>query len=191
MPDESFPLPPRVKVWIEEKLGPPVGAVLIFALLRLVLEWAAEAHWVVGLMATLVLTVPLVLLLKSVRQKLYSQYSHMVAGSLILVTALMAIAVFSSASALLYHWRPQSYSGKPVLAMGTFADYYFWHAVDAIPGLRLWDSFGATAALQQSGFMAGLLLLIFRAVVLATLMAAFAEWFASQRKPAINKVAAG
>jgi len=171
------------RAWIERHVGPWFGAVLVFGLLRTVLEWTARLHWVVGLATTLVLAAFLAALLLGWRKKAYVQYSSKHsrndAGVLLLSTVLMAIAVFAAVSMLIYQFRPYSYTGASDISMTSFTDYYGWLTLDAIPGIRFSDTFHVSRPLEHHGLTPAICLLAFRLLVLNTLLSALKEWLRS------------
>lgn len=170
----------RQEAWVDKYIGPWFGAIFLFAILRVLLEKAANVHWAVGLVATLVFAALLTALLLGWRRRIYmkysSEHSRNDAGVLLLSTVLLAIVVFAAFSTLIYQFSPQSYSGRSVISMGTLTDYYGWVTLDAIPGIRFSDTFHVARPLEHHGLVAASCLLIFRLLVLGTLLKALKEW---------------
>jgi len=182
---ESFelPVPPRLKKWFEDNVNPWLGAVFLAGLLHWGVNAAMRLHWILGLILTLVLALVLMALLAGWRQQLYKKYSWPMAGALLLVTTVVALVVFSAISSLIYRLDVGAYSGLPTITNDGFFNFYFWHTVDALPGLDLWGVYGAPPPpIHQHGFLAGSTLLCFRAVVLTIILASLKDWFTRSRK---------
>jgi hypothetical protein len=98
-------------------------------------------------------------------------------------TVILAVEVFASLSAMLNAYQPGAFSGPSTPIRPDFVIFYLYHFVDSLPGLKLWDTFSVPAfPYRQQTFAAGVLLLIFRAVVLATILGAVKDWISSKRK---------
>jgi hypothetical protein len=84
---------------------------------------------------------------------------------------------------MLSAYQPSAFSGPSKPIRDVFVNFYFYHFVDSLPGLKLWDTFSVPAfPYRQQTFAAGVLLLIFRTVVLATILGALKDWISSERK---------
>jgi hypothetical protein len=179
----------RQQEWVDKNVGPWIGALLLFALLRGLLQVAGKVHWIVGLGATLALAIVLALLLLGWRQKIYAkqQQSRNDVAVLLFSTLLMAVAVFAAVSMLIFRFQPGAYTGAPEISMSTFTDYYVWLTADALPGIRFSDTFGVKRPLDHHGVIAAVCLLAFRGLVLSTLLKAFKDWLTASARPVDTK----
>ena len=184
----------RHRAWIDRYVGPWFGSLFLFGVLRFLLEKSNALHWAVGLAATLLLAALLGALLLGWRRKVYVQYSarhsRNDAAALLLSTVLLAIAVFSAISMLIYQFRPDAYTGASAISMGTFTDYYAWLTLDALPGIRFSDTFHVLRPLEHHGVGPAVCLLAFQLLVLGTLLAALKEWMHSPTAAAGKTAAA-
>jgi hypothetical protein len=179
MLDSPFAFVPEpLRAWFDEKVAPWLGVFVAFVAIRWGADAATRFNRGLGLVLTTVLAFWLFGLLLGWRGKRYDRtYSRSMRGALWLFTLLAGIAVFSAISVLLVSVWPESFSGPPPIDRNAFTNFYFWHAVDAIPGLKLWDSFDVPPPPHhQRGLAAGTCVLVFRVGVLATLFSTLKNW---------------
>lgn len=174
----GIPVPPQVHRWYKDNVEPWIGALIIAGFLQFGLNTALDIHWGAGLVLTAVLGPCLALLLVAWRRKLYVKYTWPMAGAMLLLTTSFAVVVFAAISTLIYQWDPTTYTAAIEINNGTFTNFYLWHTIDALPGLDLWDTYGAgVPPVRQHGLVAGTTLLCFRALVLSILITAVKDWF--------------
>lgn len=178
------------KAWYSRR-GPDdpglfVGSLIAGPVFLWLLDRAIQFNWILGLCLTLLFSVFLVVLLWGWRRRIYTEYSRSFVGAFLLMTLMLAIVVFSSASMILFRLNPYSYTGTATIEMMMFTRYYVWLALEAIPGIRIADTFNWQRPLQHHGPIASGYLLLFRLVVLATLLKAVKEWLypTTQNAPA-------
>jgi len=161
-----------------------VGSLIAGPVFLLLLDRTIQFNWILGLCLTLLFSVFLAVLLSGWRRRIYREYSRSFVGAFLLMTLMLAIVVFSSASMILFRLNPHSYSGAATIEMMMFTRYYVWLALEAIPGIRIADTFNWQRPLQHHGPIASGYLLLFRLVVLATLLKAVKEWLYPNTQPA-------
>jgi hypothetical protein len=171
----------RSKAWVLERAGVVLGPGFIFIVVRLILNFAGRLHWALELLITLLLAVLLAVVLMGLRgpalDRLRTKHPLRVMIGIFLFVTLLAVTVFSALSLLLLKWHPGSYSGAEAYTPGKFADFYFWHLLESLPGLKLMTTYGIPAPLTHHGAGAATLVLLFRAVVIVRLLAAARSWF--------------
>ena len=174
----------RLKDWSDQRVGPWIGAVFFVALLHGLARLASEFHWTAELAVTLLFAFFAASLLLGWKRKLYvGKYPTATLFGLWLCTLIVAIEVFASLSAMLTAYQPGAFKGPAPPTRDVFVNFYSYHFVDSLPGLKLWDTFSIpTFPYRQQTFAAGVLLLIFRTMVLATILGALKDWISSKRK---------
>jgi hypothetical protein len=153
-----------------------VGSLIAGPVFLWLIDRAIQFNWILGLGLTIFFSFWLAVLLSGWRRKAYTEYSRTFVGAFLLMTLMLAIVVFSSASMILFRLSPHSYTGTATIEMMMFMRYYVWLALEAVPGIRISDTFGWQRPLQHHGAIASGYLLLFRLVVLATLLKAVKEW---------------
>jgi hypothetical protein len=173
----------RLNAWMLERAGLILGPGALFLVIRVILDFAGRLHWALELLITLLLAALLALILTGLRgptlDQLRIQHPLRVTIGIFLFVTLLAVTVFSALSVLLWRWQPDSYSGATAYTPGKFADFYSWHLLESLPGLKLMSTYGISAPVTPHGAEAATLVLLFRAVVIVRLLAAARSWFRS------------
>lgn len=144
------------------------------------IKWAQSQHHVAGLVAAIVALVGVTALLGwTARQKVTSHGfgAHPKLGMAVnlLAVALMASYVFGALSFSLVklgwarydlHRAPSSASPDQQLS-GAIVDFYAWELVDAVPVLKIWDSFPVKKPVTPADATSRALLFAFRVLILA------------------------
>jgi hypothetical protein len=159
-------------------LGPPLLVVGI----HIIAQSASNFHWSVELIVTLVyMVLGAVLLFGWKRRVWFGKQPNSTLFTIWLCTIFFMIESFASASSLLVFYQSSAYTGPNIPSRSALVDLYFYHFIDSIPGLKLWDTFSIPAGpYRQDTLLAGFLLLAFRAVVLAILIGALKDWLRSR-----------
>jgi hypothetical protein len=166
---------PRAIERVFDWLGSIAFPFICFVVLRWLLEATARLHWLASVVVTAFAALLVLMLVVGLKRKAYRQFETRVIIGLFLMTALLAIIVFASASALVYAWDPRTYSGA-IITVGKLSDFYGYMLLDAMPGVQLWDTFQVPPPLSYHGFLPALLLLAFRLAVVVQLIASLKEW---------------
>jgi hypothetical protein len=111
--------------------------------------------------------------------KVSAQYPLRITIAVFPSVMFLAVTVFSALSILLLKWQPDSYSGATAYTPGKFADFYFWHLLESLPGLKLMSTYEIPAPAIPHGVEAATLVPLFRAVVIVRLLAVARSWFRS------------
>jgi hypothetical protein len=167
---------PVERWWYRQKW---LGAIFVVAGLHWLTTVAGHFHWTAELLLTLVFALLGLGLLLGWKSKLYfRQYPKADLAGLWILTVGLVIEVFASLSSFLNTLVPNSYLGPQRIGKDDFINFYFWHFIDALPALKIWDSFAVPPPpYHQQTFLAGLVLIVFRTLVLATLIGAIKDWF--------------
>ena len=169
----------QIEDWISSHIAPWIAPPLMLGGIVWVSVRASEVHWLIDLLVTGLFTIWCASLLIGWKRRMYvAQYPSSLLLTIWLCTAAMAIVVFAAVSSMLTTYQTTAFIYSTNPSRLDFVSFYFYHFIDALPGLRLWDTYSAPAPeLRQHSFLAGTLLLVFRAVVLATLLSALKDWF--------------
>ena len=109
-------------------------------------------------------------------QKLYSQgirWTFLFSISLLLFATLC----FASLSSTLSDWGVVRF--EPAAPHGEFwrlQDFYMWHFLDSIPGLEVPETFLWNKPFQYQDHLTGLLLLLYKVLVILPVIGSFAAW---------------
>jgi hypothetical protein len=101
------------------------------------------------------------------------------------VVAQVAILLFGTVAFLLSEWRAIEFSIEPS-GPGKTADFFAWHLLDSIPGASITKTLRWKEPLGYTGADVGVLLLLFKLVVIAPVIAAFvAFWRYTRPEPKV------
>jgi hypothetical protein len=157
------------------------GALALSAVVFLVLRIAADVHLIAGVVATFVAAILMLALVFGLKDWRKLDFSWSVVSGIFLLATLTAICVFSSASWLLYSVYPDSFSPNPessykVVDAGTLADFYVYLFIDALPGLKLWDTFHVHPPMNYNGLLPAAFIFMFRTFVVVRIVSALKDW---------------
>jgi len=160
-----------------ECVSPIVAPLFLYVGFRTLLIWATNVHWGLGLLLAGLLSALLSLLLLSLNARLYSQFAWRVVVSIFLTATLLAVAIFSAVSFIVYQRIPDSYTAGSEITVEKFTDFYLWILVDSLPGLKIWQTFNVSPPMTYEGFVPALCVFVFRVFIVLRLIKAFGAWF--------------
>jgi hypothetical protein len=174
----------NLDAFVDKRVFPWLAGPMVVVVVHIAATAAANFHWLLDAVVTSVFLVFALLLVLAWRSKsLLKTSSSAELLTLWLCTAFLAIEAFASLSTFVMVAQPAAFIGASSPSRSQFVDFYFYHFVDAIPTLKIWDTFALKPpAFKQSSFAAGLLLFVFRVAVLATLAGALKDWISTTRK---------
>ncbi len=90
----------------------------------------------------------------------------------------------SSLTIILYQGEHLVYTSTDGITPGSLSNSYLWYFVDTIPGLEIWSTFNVDNPVKTDGFLAQLLVFIFRLSIIIPSVMLFKEWLSSRQKKA-------
>jgi hypothetical protein len=150
----------------------------IYEFVLYVLNWALRYRWLFP-----IVTIPFIgfLLLYELQDFKSPQLTIRGAVSSFCITVLIAAIGFGSLSLWLANLGWANHTPEN-LGLFAYNNYYLWQFLDLIPLLKVNDTLGLGAPLQPVGFVAGLPVLAFRALILFVLLKRVREWWAGRNK---------
>jgi hypothetical protein len=181
MPNTASGMPSWIDRLFSRQVAPILLPFFLYVGLRAVLELAAGVHWLMGLIAAVVAAIVAWLLIRGLQKKEYRGFSVPVTIGIFLTAAVFAISAFAAMSTLIYtyypdaYWRGEAFENKEI-NVGRFADFYSYILLDAIPGVKLFDTLQIPAPVSYRGWLPAGLLLVFRVAVVVALIDALKDW---------------
>ncbi len=136
------------------------------------LDQATKLHWLFGLTLSVLIAVLLPFFIRWLWQQPLSTTNlgkHPIQGlvlNLILVV-LVAMVAMTAISYILFEAALVHYTSSYPITSGRLLDYYGWHFVDSVPILEIWSIFDVDAPVKGEGLWTGLLVLVFRVLIIA------------------------
>ena len=151
---------------------------LIFAywFLFIILEWALQYNWLFPFVSIILIGILIFLGLQDLKSP-EAKYFPIRKGVTIFILMIMTASLgFGSFSFWLttQGWANYSLNNLDLLSYNI---YYLWLFLDMIPVLKLNETLGFVAPLQPIGFIAGLPILAFRALVIFELLKSLKTWW--------------
>lgn len=165
---------------------------LLILLVVGVLGKVIRAHWSLGLVFSVVLTIAVVYGIQDFRSHRLERMQGIFAATLMVF---LLIVIFSAISLALYMANVAQYNGfettnvdQAWMTISDFISFYTWQFFKVIPGLEVNNALEWNNALKPSGFVAGAIIVAFRVVVIFVLLKAIKDWWtALPRHAAIAK----
>lgn len=166
-----------------------IGTVLLVAFPLGVLQWAIDNHWALAIPILLILALAVYLSLRDFKtgniRDAQTGNVDTWQGIVALVSILsVIISIFAFLSFVLYRFGAATYQGFPTAVlsegrylMSAFFSFYTWQLFEVIPGLEINEALGWNTPLQKSGFVAGVLVLSFRVVIIYIVLDVFRKWW--------------
>lgn len=175
----------RVDAWVNRH-SLQIGAIGGWALAALAVRasslMAGQVHPLLGAGVALIwigLGIWLTRVLWRARKSLGRTSIWSALGSLALLFMLLTQSFACLAYALqLVHVA--EYSSAIPVDPGILADHYFWHVLDVLPGLRVWETLGVEDRVIEANKVAGLILICFRLLVILPLFGLVKAWWDSE-----------
>ena len=165
-------------------VGLVIVAILLILLQAGLLSIAMKQHWALGFPVIALYCFVVGLTVKDFQTGKFKTWQGIYNIASVL---LLTILGFAYLSFVLNRFNAAHFSGFHTQYMdqttitGDFITFYFWQLFELIPGLKINDAFGLeNPPLENLGFVAGLLLLTFRVVIIFVLLKAFREWWAKR-----------
>lgn len=156
---------------------------LTFAPLAL-LQWAMQHHWAWGFPVVAFYCVVIYAGAREFRAGRLNRWQGVqtIAGGL-----LLTILVFTFLSFALNKFGAAHYQGftwqssdETLSVHFNFINFYLWQLFKLIPGVDINEAFGWKSPLEKFGFVAGLLLILFRVVIVFVFLKGFRDWWAKR-----------
>ncbi len=159
----------------KQSLAVIVGIIFALAgvsLISDVLGAATRLHWIVGLLAAVLLLAVLLWLLWWIRQAPltsmeFGRYPRIGLGLNLLLVTVTAMVAMATLSDILFQQNWARYTSERPITVGLLLDYYGWHLVDSIPVIDVWSVTGIASPAEGVGFLANLLLQVFLVLIIA------------------------
>ena len=167
--------------WSDKHVFPWLAGPFIVAAIHVLARLAAEFHWTIHIALTLTfVSLGFALLLGWRRKSFAKQHSSAEQFTLWLCTAFLLVEAFASISIFVVLAQPSAFTGPDPITRSALVDFYFYHFIEALPALKIWDTFQLTPVpMKQGSFFGGILLLVFRVGVLTTLAGALKDWISN------------
>ena len=141
----------------------------------------AESSTVTGvILAVICLIVAIGFGVRDLRSFEGRRYSAWKGVRIFLLMALIGALVFGEISHLFASFGWATYESGEVSSYD-LTTYYFMILLDLIPGINLLDSLNINMPLKPDGWVAGLMVLLFRAFVVYGVIASFQIWWSNRR----------
>lgn len=145
------------------------------------LQLAIEKHWLLGFPIIVFLGSVVYLGIRGYQEgKINTWQGISTLCSMLLITisvfAYISFA-FNRFGAAHYQGFPAPIINEPKYVLSTFMSFYTWELFEVIPGIRVNDALGFGIPLQRSGDIAGLLVLIFRVIIVFIVLDVFRKWW--------------
>ncbi len=174
-------------MWRSAGFAAPVWIpVVLYTVIRAVLEGAAGLNTVAGLVLSVLFVTAVVLLFEVWRHcGVLVEYSLREFLAILLGFVMVFISLFAVLSSLLYDLDLAEYSssGRPIHP-GSLADFYMWHLIDSIPSLEVWSTLDINNPISSEDRPADLLILAFRTLIITPVIALAGQWFTRRLKGA-------
>ena len=180
----------RIGLWkVVKVVLKAIGTVFLVILPLGILQLAIDQHWLVGIPPLIMLTIAVYLSIKDFKagniRDVQTGNVDTWQGVVALVSILsIIISIFAFLSFVLYRFGAATYQGFPTALfsegrylMGAFFSFYMWQLFEVIPGLNVNEALGWSIPLQKSGFVAGVLVLSFRVVIIYIVLDVFRKWW--------------
>lgn len=180
----------RIGLWkIVTVVLKAIGIVFLVILPLGILQLAIEQHWLVGIPALIMLAMAVVLSIKDFKagniRDAQTGNVDTWQGIVTLVSILaIIVSIFAFLSFVLYRFGAAKYEGFPTALltegrylMSAFFSFYMWQLFEVIPGLDVNEALGWSTPLQKSGFVAGVLVLSFRVLIIYIVLDVFRKWW--------------
>ena len=116
-----------LQTWLEGVAGAFIVPTVAYIGSRLILNWAADLHWIVGGLLSVPFAVVVALLLVGLTRSLFKKFEARVVLSMFATIVLLAASVCSTWSYILLKRGLAHYESSGELYPGKFADLYVWH----------------------------------------------------------------
>jgi len=153
-----------------------LGPILLAGVARLLLEAAIRVHPALGWIVAALAVLAVYLMARHLKRRRFNGMSGPEVFSLFVVTALLGVVAFAAASTLWAAVAPAEYSSTRPLSIGVFVDFYTWLLIDALPGIKMWTTFGVEPPVTYTHAFPGFLVLGFRLLITIYLLKSFLEW---------------
>jgi cbb3-type cytochrome oxidase subunit 3 len=152
-----------------------IGVLVILGVAYLVRNWLDEAmqsHWLYGLILSVFIFCLLLFLIwvfwrQPKSETDFSKYSLQGLVLSLILVILVAIEVMAAISYILYEADLIHYTSSYPITSSRLLDYYGWHFIDSIPVLEIWSTFNVDAPVKGEGLWAGILVMVFRVLIVA------------------------
>ena len=166
--------------WFGIYIGPFVGALGVYVLARMAVEFLAGVHVLLGgalALAFGMLAVWLARAAKRVRRLVPT--TEILAG--FLMSVLLAAFVGAWLSYVLHTRGLGAYRVPSAFSLGTFMDLYIFTFIGLVPGLGAWETLKVAAPIEALDWRAGAPLLLFKIFVLWIFFGAVRNWWTHRR----------
>jgi hypothetical protein len=157
-------------------ISPVVLPGLAYAIVRIVVEFAARGHWALGLTTAVVVAVLIVYLSLGLSKKFFEKFPATVVITMFGIIVAAATPAFAGISYFLMHQQIAVYEIRADYSIGTFADYYAWIFIDMLPALDVWETLGISSPATPQNFVARLPVLAFRLFVVLGILPSWNTW---------------
>ncbi|MHC4475024.1 MAG: hypothetical protein ACYTEL_05235 [Planctomycetota bacterium] len=166
----------KLKVVFENIAGAFIVPPLVYMISRTALRFAARVHWILGLVTSLPFIALIVLLLVGCKEDFFKKYPGRVVLSLFATVVLTGASVCAWYSFALSEADLACYESTQPLSAGRLTDYLIWVFIDMVPVMEIWSTLNVPAPVEPIGVVAGLPVLVFRALVVLPLITYFRKW---------------
>ena len=150
------------------------------------LQIAVEKHWLWGFPVIAFLCCAVILGIRDYREGRVNTWQGISAlCSMLLIT----IVIFAFISLALNRFGAAHYQGFPPplinetrYVLGSLVSFYTWQLFEVIPGVRVNEALGFSTPLDRSGIVAGVLVLVFRVVIVFIILDVFRKWWLNRGK---------
>ena len=162
--------------WFGTYIGPFVGALGVYVLARVAVEFLAGFHVLLGGLLALAFAVLAVWLMRT-GPRLYHALpvTEVLAG--FLMGVLLAAFVGAWFSSVLHARGLAAYRVPAAFSIGTFMDLYVFTFIGLIPSLNAWETLKVSAPIEVLDWRAGVPVLLFRAFVIWIFFDAVRRWW--------------
>jgi hypothetical protein len=171
-------------------VGRILGLILLLVFLIGLLQIVVKTHWSLGIPYVAILGVVVFFGIRQYQQGKIDTWQGI--GSLCSIL-LMSVSIFSFISLVLNRFGRAQYEGfdgrfvnNIIYVLGQFFGFYVWELFECIPALRINNALGLSEPpLRQSGPVAGVLLLVFRVLIIFIVLDVFRKWWGTRKKSKI------
>jgi hypothetical protein len=148
-------------------------------------QWAYNLHPLAGLVVSIIIImIAIVLLWFALYNPGKRLFREPLMGILLNFAGVILVSLngFSFLSYALYQYGITKYTSSQTITTQVLAYDYTWHLIDLLPSLEVWNTLQIDAPIKERNVWAGILLILFRLVIILPLFFLLTEWVVSVLK---------